>query len=460
MLGSQVLSLAGVTTAQPAPPFAADVERAAQNAVAKKLAPGMAIAVVRDGAVVYERGFGAAGPGDRPVTGTTRFAIGSLTKQFTAVAVLLLVREGKVSLDDYLAKFVPALPNATTITIRELLNQTSGLHNYPNTLEHAWPLTGPIDPQALFSIMAGDASDFPSGTRWAYSNTNYAALAGVVAKASGTSYADYLRKAILQSLGMSASGSGFTAQQTDDAVPADSTGMWLTASQRVSLDLYYGAGSMISTAHDLALWDRALLGNSLLDAASRATLWQPGKLSDGTPTNYAMGFVPASIDGHAEVWHNGYTPGAGGYCYNALFPADRLGVVVLTNSGIGSVESVSESIVRSVLESYSPATHAAANAQTPQTTLVRLLLKQLRTGTLDRTQLTPEFDSMLTPELVAQVRPYFETLGEPSLLALKAERSAGTSHAYRYRGTFADGSVHDVILVVDGEKVSGFQVPP
>ena len=177
-------------------PFRGAVETAAVAAIAKHLTPGIAIGVVRNGAIVYEQGFGSAGPAGRPVTPATRFAIGSLTKQFTAAAVLLSANARKLDLDGTLAAYLPQLPNARLITIRELLHQTSGLHNYPNLGEHNWPLTGSIDPGSLFALLASDPSDFTPGTRFEYSNTNYTALADIVARANGTSYGSLLASTI------------------------------------------------------------------------------------------------------------------------------------------------------------------------------------------------------------------------------------------------------------------------
>jgi len=276
----------------------------------------------------------------------------SLTKQFTAVAALQLVRQGKLSLDDRLKKFLPKLPNASSITIRELLNQTSGLHNYPNP-QHEWPKSGPVQSSRLIAYFAKDLSDFTPGTKWAYSNTNYAVLADIVARVSGKPYRSVLSDTIFNPLGMTASGYGFGSQRPSDATPAktDSTA-WTPDNERVTLDVAYGAGGIISTAHDMAKWDAALLG-SFIDDATRRLLWAPGKLSDGSHTAYGMGFGLDRMYGHRDVWHNGYVPGAGGFCYNYLFPSDGLAVIVLTNSGKEQSESTAREIARTALKSYS-----------------------------------------------------------------------------------------------------------
>jgi D-alanyl-D-alanine carboxypeptidase len=347
--------LAVALTTGPVPPFAHTVDTIAQGAIDKTLAPGMAVAVVRNGSIIYEAGFGVAGPDNAPVTPATRFAIGSLTKQFTAVAALQLVRQARLSLDDPLSKFLPALPNATSITVRELLDQTSGLHNYPNPREHKWPSKGPVPPSALFAFFAEDKSDFNPGTKWAYSNTNYAALAEIVARTTGKPYGTVLAENIFDPLGMTASGYGFASQRPSDATPAEPRSTaWTPESERVTLDVPYGAGGIISTPHDMATWDSALLGDSFIDDATRKLLWEPGRLSNGAHTAYGMGFVIDRMDGHRMVWHNGSVARAGGFCYNALFPQDGLAVVVLTNSGKMQTESAARAIDRAVLDGVFP----------------------------------------------------------------------------------------------------------
>lgn len=338
------------------------------QSLANARAPGFSLAVVRQGRIVYARGFGIADLARRtPVTAGTRFAIGSLSKQFAAAAILRLVERDSLTLDEHLADYLPDMPNAQRITLRELLNQTSGLHNFPRTDEHHWPLQGVIAPASLFAILRTDSADFAPGTHWAYSNTNYAALAWIVAQTSAVPYATWLRRELFTPLHMSASGSGYAAQ-AGTATPYQGTGVF-TKQFTLSLDLFYGAGGIVSSATDLASWDIALLQGRVLDAASMHDLWSAGQLADGTPVTYAMGFVPASLAGHREVWHNGLAPGAGGYCYNAIFPDDGLAVIVLSNGLNFTGEP--ERIVRSVLEAYVRDARQASSVRAPDASVSR-----------------------------------------------------------------------------------------
>ena len=177
-------------------------DRIGEQVANQQAAPGSAFLVWSHGSVVFTKGYGFADlASNTPVTSDTRFAIGSIGKQFTAAAILLLAQQNKPSLDDKPAKYLPQMPNADTITLRMLLNQDSGLHNYPLTTEHKWPLSGTIPPEKLIAILKTDKPDFAPGEKWEYSNTNYAVLAFIVSRVSGISYPDFLTSNIFTPLG-------------------------------------------------------------------------------------------------------------------------------------------------------------------------------------------------------------------------------------------------------------------
>jgi D-alanyl-D-alanine carboxypeptidase len=331
-----------------------DFDHIAKKVHEQNRSPGFAFSICAGGEIAFSKGYGVADVATRlPVTADTRFAIGSLTKQFTAVMLLLLREQGKLSLEDRIESYVPEIPNGRQITLRTLLNQCSGLHNFPNTREHAWPREGIIPPDEIIAILKTDKPDFAPGERGAYSNTNYTLLAQVIAQVSGAAYGHCLKKMIFDPLGMDDTSNGFAAQSgtatpyewvNNDFIPAHPT---------ISLDLFHGAGSMVSTVEDLAHWNLALMGGRLLSSESLRELWTEGRLPDGRPTGYAMGFVSTMVGSHREVWHNGYSPRAGGYCFNAIFPDDRLAVVVLANASAQSFRGAPEEIVRDVLALYS-----------------------------------------------------------------------------------------------------------
>jgi CubicO group peptidase (beta-lactamase class C family) len=181
-------------------PDAAFLQGIGSRALATGAAPGIAFAVAYKGRIVYEGGFGFANvAANDAITANTPFAIGSLSKQLTAAAIMLLVRERKLSLSDDLSNYVPSLPGAGRITLRML---------------HAWPTQGAIPLASLLAILSTDTLDFSPGAKWEYSNSNYAALAAVVERVSGVPFGAFLRTQIFEPLHMTASDFGYAAQQS------------------------------------------------------------------------------------------------------------------------------------------------------------------------------------------------------------------------------------------------------
>jgi D-alanyl-D-alanine carboxypeptidase len=455
-----VCAIAAPAGAATAPPDDAFFRGVGNAALAGGPAPGIALAVVHKGRIVYEGGFGKADVASgRAVAADTRFAVGSLSKQFTAAAIVLLARDRKLSLDDPLATFFPALPNARQITLRMLLNQTSGLHNYPLLTEHPWPTQGRIPVADLIAILATDKPDFAPGTKYEYSNANYTVLAAVAEKASGVPFGALLRERIFAPLHMSESGFGFDAQARG-GIATGYTGTTPLVPP-LSLDLFSGAGAVVSSAHDMALWDTALMSNALLSPSERALVWTAGRLRDGSSAGYAMGWIPAEIAGHREVWHNGLATAVGGYCYNAIFPDDDLAVVVLTN-GSGAT-GVPERMVREIAAAFGIGTAPLAVAPAPAPgddpkidALARSFWDQLASGTVDRSRLSPAFADLLTPELLAQIRQGITSLGTLRTFTFAGKTDAGGPTLYRYVLTFADGADHewDVAIGSDG-RIAG-----
>jgi D-alanyl-D-alanine carboxypeptidase len=357
------LALFGLATTplSATPPEASSLRGIGRQALATGAAPGIALAVAYKGRIVYEGGFGFANvAANDPVTANTRFAIGSLTKQLTAAAIMLLVRKSKISLGDELSQYVPSLPGAGQITLRMLLDQNSGLHNYPLLSEHAWPTQGAIPLASLIAILSTDKMDFPPGAEWEYSNANYAALAAVVERTSGVPFGTFLRVQIFEPLHMTASDFGYAAQQNGTVAISYVDGKPQTPP--LSLDLFSGAGGAVSSVHDMALWDLALMRGALPSPSYLAQIWRDGISAGGGSERYTMGWMVATLAAHRELWHNGLSPGAGGYCYNVIFPDDWLAVVVLTN-GFGAT-GLPERMVREVAAAYGIGTPQAAAVPT------------------------------------------------------------------------------------------------
>jgi CubicO group peptidase (beta-lactamase class C family) len=256
-------------------------------------------------------------------------------------------------------------------------------------------------------------------------------LAYIVSRVSGMPYADFLARNIFTPLGMSASGSGFAAQAGTATPYEGSAGSFHPAEPRISLDLFYGAGSVVSTAQDLARWDAALMTKKLLNDDSMHALWTNGTLPNGQRMHYAMGFIVDATGEHREIWHNGYSPKAGGYCLNAIFTEDDLAVIVLSNSPDSPFRGQPEKIVKSVLVLYdsrvgeqkeAPAASAAQDDPAVHALTVKMW-DQMSSGKPDRSLLSPEMNAAMTPDLLASAALQLQALGRLENLSLIAKNA-------------------------------------
>ena len=300
--------------------------------------PGAAVLVVHDSAVLYRRGFGLANLElGVPMEPHMVLRIGSITKQFTAVAILMLAQEGKLSLDDPITRFLPDYPTqGHVITVEHLLTHTSGIKSYTNMPEWLALWRNDMSPPEIIALFKDQPLEFAPGQRWAYNNSAYILLGVIVEQASGTTYEAFLRERVFGPLGMTHSSSDHTERVVPGRVPGYQKGdHGYENAPYLSMTQPYAAGALLSSVDDLALWDAALYGETLLprDALQRA--WTPAVLADGTATGYGYGWELGAYEGHSVVEHGGGIPG---FVAHALrLPDDRLFVAVLTNSAGGDL---------------------------------------------------------------------------------------------------------------------------
>ena len=298
---------------------------------------GAACLVIQDGRMVKSACFGVANlEWQTPVASDTVFEIGSITKQFTAACVLLLVQDGKMSLDDKISAHLRDTPASWAgITVRHLLTHTSGLTNYDSLpgFEMRQHLT-----QAQFiARLGGYPLNFAPGERWSYCNSGYNLLGYIVENVSGEKWWDFLSARILAPLQMTN-----TVRRNPDAViPRRAAGYEMRNGERINRDYdltdLFSAGVLASTVEDLAKWNAALDGGALLTPASKAAWWTSGKLNGGKLTNYGFGWRVEQWHGHRNIGHGGATSGFSAAIER--FPDDGLCVIILTNTdevGFGS----------------------------------------------------------------------------------------------------------------------------
>ncbi len=349
-LTALALALAGPLLAQrpDRTALAARVDTIARGAMAAERIPGLSIAVVRGADTIVARGWGYADLENRvPATAQTVYRIGSITKQFTALAIMQLAEQGRLSLNDTLQRFVPSFPTpGRHVTIRHLLTHTSGIPSY-TSIGHAWQDKMRLDlpHDSLLALVRDRAPDFPPGERFLYDNTGYYLLGMVIEAASGQSWAHYLATHVFAPLGLSATTFCDTRPliaNRAQGYQSDSSG--IINADFISMGQPFGAGSLCSTVMDLLAWQRALAGDRLLRPGGYATMSTPGRLTNGTATGYGYGLGAGELNGHRSIGHAGGINGFSSML--SVFPDDSLVVVVLANSEEANTSRIAQRIAR------------------------------------------------------------------------------------------------------------------
>ena len=304
--------------------------------------PGASVLVVREGQVVFRQSYGMANLEERVAsTPDTHYRLASLTKQFTAAAILTLAERGKLSLDDRATRFLQTLPE-NGITIRHLLTHTSGLYDYEDLIPPgATKQLKDID--VLHLLEPQRSTYFPPGSRYRYSNSGYVLLALVVERASGQRFADFLRQSIFEPIGMKSS---VAFEEGVSSVPNRAYGYsregsgWRRTDQSIT-SATLGDGGIYTSVNDLLFWIRAL-ESGRFDAAI-----QPQVATDEPHVHYGFGWYAGEHGGHRAVWHHGETMGFRNFVVR--FPDQHLAVIVLTNRNEGSLREIALAIADVIL---------------------------------------------------------------------------------------------------------------
>jgi D-alanyl-D-alanine carboxypeptidase len=377
------------------------------QALAADQVPSAEVAIVRDGKIVLNKAYGRAS--DRMLARTELpYQIASNSKQFTAMALLLLEDEGKLSLDDHVSKYVPGITEGDRITIRQLLSHTSGLQDY-------WPqdysfeaMSRPTTPQGIVDRWAKKPLDFQPGDQWQYSNTGYVVAGMIAEKVSGQPLLSFLQQRIFKPLGMAS-----VKDQDDTYTPAYPAGYGRYALGPVrpvivpARGWLYAAGELSMTAEDLAKWDIARMNRSLVPADDWQAQETSVKLNDGKDTGYGLG-VSVKVGPPRAITHTGEAVGF--LSANNVYPDQKSAIVVLTNSWSGGA---SGRIMREIAKVIVPG--AAQDAvQLAQATRARAVYDELRRGQLDRSQLTQNANYYFNQQAIADYASSLGPLGEPT----------------------------------------------
>jgi CubicO group peptidase (beta-lactamase class C family) len=291
--------------------------------------PGLALAVIKDGAIILARGYGFANVElQAPVKPETVFQSGSVGKQFTATAVMMLVEGGQISLDDKISKFFSDTPESwQNITVRHLLTHTAGTTDYPQDFDFRRDYTE----DELLKRAEGIPLAFQPGEKWSYSNLGYLLLGILIHKITGEFYGDFLQTHIFKPLAMT------TARIISEAdiIPNRAAGYrlvkgelknqeWVSPTLNTTAD-----GALYLTVYDMAKWDAALYTEKLLKKSSLKQMWTPVKLNNGKTQNYGFGWFLNEVPGHHIIEHSGSWQGFKAFI--ARYVDDKLTVVLFVN---------------------------------------------------------------------------------------------------------------------------------
>ncbi len=460
LLASIALLVSAAAAAQAIDSLPADLSARAAAAVNDVIratqVPSASVGIVRDGRIVYVQAFGHARLSP-PVAARPdmHYAVGSISKQFTVAAVMLLQQEGKLSIDQPLATWFPELTRASEVTLRNLMSHTSGYEDYApqDYTIPAW--THATTAQKIVHEWATKPLDFDPGTQYQYSNTNYNIVGLVIEKVSGQPFWQFLSSRVLQPLGLS-----HTIDLDTRHDLLEPTGYFRHALGPLRPALteapgwYFADGELAMPVSDLLTWDIAVMNQTLLSPASYAEMEKPTKLKDGKTSNYGLGFTLGAVNGHRLVSHGGEV---GGFvAANYVFPDDKIAVVVLTNQEASpAAGAIARQLSALMLPGVAQAADSAGEAW------ARQVLDGLQHGRVDRSRFTSNGNFYFDPQAIADYRTSLAPFGAIASLreTTKFDRGGMT-----YRGfavEFASGKrVNLSTFTVPDGRIEQFLVEP
>ena len=448
--------LDGIGSPKPGPDptdVPATIDKIANDVLADTKVPSASLAAVRDGKIIYVHAYGNARVGpDVPATPAMRYSIGSVSKQLTAVAVLMLVADGKLALDDAVGKYVPNLMRGDDITIRQILSHTSGYRDYApqDYMIPAW--TRPIADNTLVDQWAHQPLDFEPGTKWQYSNTNFVIAGMICEKVTGTPLFDFLKRRVFDKLGMTS----VVDVDRGTLAASDPQGYFRRANGPLhpapveAAGWKFGAYELGMTAEDLATWDISMIDQTILPPALYKQLETETLLASGAGTRYGLGIGIGLSSQRRELRHGGEASGF--VSENIVLPDDRIAVAVLTNQDASDAaaqiaDKVKDALVRSVA-----AQSLASDAR------IKVLLTSLAIGILDRSLLTDDANAYFTPEAIDEYKTAIAAAGALDHVEQLSSGRRGGMTVRRYTAKYATKSLAISVYETDDGKLEQFLI--
>jgi len=435
------------------PQLRSKVDDIAHQVLTSTGVPSASIAVVQDGKIAYVQAYGNARLDPQTAAAAAmRYSIGSISKQFTAAAILLLAEEGKLSLDDPVSKYVPNLTRGDEITIRQLLSHTSGYQDF-------WPqdyvpplMLEPISADGIMDRWAKKPLDFDPGTKWQYSNTNYVIAGVIVEKVSGTPLLQFLGQRVFAPLAMKS-----VADTNENKLPPTDPGGYfryalgpLHPAPKEGRGWMFAAGELAMTAEDLARWDISVINQTVLKPASYQQMETEVVLKNGVGTRYGLGMFVTSVNGQRVLEHNGEVSGF--TAENIVMPDDKIAVVVLTNQDAAQAASEIGSQVRMLLAQ-------ASNPQDPkQDAIIRKIYDGLQQGKIDRSLFTDNANAYFTEQALKDYTSSLGPLGAPQSFSQSRSSLRGGMIARVYDVKYPNKNLVIIIYEMPDGKIEQYLI--
>ncbi len=429
------------------------IDKLATDTLAKSGVPSASVAIVKDGQIAYVNAYGNARIEPRtPATAEMRYSIGSISKQFTATAILMLQEQGKLSLDDKVGKFIPDLTRANEITIRQLLSHTSGYQDY-------WPqdyvmpmMIEPVTAERILELWAHKPLDFEPGTKWQYSNTNYVIAGVIMEKAGGKPLLQYMREKVFTPLEMK-SVANIDQEKLGDTDP---TGYLryalgpLRPAPKEGKGWLFAAGELAMQARDLARWDISIIDQKLMKPSSYREFETEVLLKNGLGTHYGLGVDVGTAAGHRALSHGGEVSGF--TAQNVVFPEERVAVAVLTNQDAASA-------AQEIANGIAPLLLAADDPAKPQKVeQARKIFAGLQQGTIDRSLFTDNANSYFSEQALKDFASGLAPLGPAQEFSQVYQGLRGGMTLRVYRITLAQKTLRAWTYEMPNGKLEQYQI--
>lgn len=396
-----------------------------------KQIPGLSMAVVRDGKVIKTEGYGFANIETNTVaTPETVFRIGSVSKQFLAAGMMLLVQEGKVGLDDPVSKYLDTPATWKSITVRRLLTHTSGIVGES-------PGFDPMKAQSDLEVIKATFPlplHFVPGSEWEYSNVNYYCVAEIIRKVAGEPWSKLIGERIFKPVNMTS-----TRTTTVSAIVPNRASGYATGEEGLRNAEVWNAlrpsGAFMSTVSDLAKWDASLYTDQILNAESRKAMWTPVRLNDKTSHPYGFGWIVDDVNGHQHIRHPGGVPGF--VAEFDRFPDDRISVILMANIQNRDLSDLATKVAGYYDAALKPSLAPPIPDKSPDVTArIRSIINGLASGSLDKEQFAPKLASQLSMQMNSGAFKPLARLGPMESFEVTTWKKNADATLYNYRVTY------------------------